>query len=273
MVAAISAVGILWIHEYGLEQEEQKPTSRFEKITVALKVLVENPKMKYMIGLNALFGFAAAFLNSYVNGEVVYSVLGSDDKVGSLNALTAASAAVSSLAFGKLAQYTGKGPVLMMGAVAFSWVGGAFLLRPNVANDWNIVWLVSVYVFQGIGRSTFEGTLRSTFADYFPKETVGAFANITLQNGMAATVGYYLSNSLKCSDEGIRGCTKFRNGTLHNVLAFEWLVVLTAVFAILGYWRASVLQNREEKDGEILGVASPGLLADEEEEEEVRRII
>jgi hypothetical protein len=43
---------------------------------------------------------------------------------------------------------------------------------------------------QGIGRATFEGTLKATFADFFSYEKEGAFANIILQNGLAGAVGY-----------------------------------------------------------------------------------
>jgi hypothetical protein len=41
-----------------------------------------------------------------------------------------------------------------------------------------------------MGRSTFEGTLKATFADYFSYEKEGAFANIILQNGLSGAIGY-----------------------------------------------------------------------------------
>ena len=47
-----------------------------------------------------------------------------------------------------------------------------------------------VYSLHGVGRATFEGTLKATFADYFPYEKEGAFANIILQNGLSGAIGY-----------------------------------------------------------------------------------
>jgi hypothetical protein len=59
--------------------------------------------------------------------------------------------------------------------------------------------------------------------------------------------------SLLC-DQPSRYCIEYSNGTLHDVLTFELLVVVSAVFAIVGYVRASMLfQSEQEREREQSG--------------------
>jgi hypothetical protein len=50
--------------------------------------------------------------------------------------------------------------------------------------------------------------------------------------------------SLLC-DVPSRYCIEYNNGTLHDVFTFELIVVLSAIAAIFGYVRASVLYQDE----------------------------
>jgi hypothetical protein len=102
-----------------------------------------------------------------------------------------------------------------------------------------------VYTLQGMGRATFESTLKATFADYFSYEKEGAFANIILQNGLSSAIGYILSFRLLCEKRS-KYCVEFSDGSLHNVLSFELLVIMSVIFAIGGLWRASILYKREQ---------------------------
>lgn len=102
-----------------------------------------------------------------------------------------------------------------------------------------------VYTLQGMGRATFESTLKATFADYFSYEKEGAFANIILQNGLSSAIGYILSFRLLCERKS-NYCVEFSDGSLHNVLSFELLVIMSVIFAIGGFWRASILYKREQ---------------------------
>jgi len=67
-------------------------------------------------------------------------------------------------------------------------------------------------------------------------------------------------------------CIEYSNGTLHDVLTFELIAVLSAILAVLGYWRASVLHRAEEERLSI-AAASPeeanhdGVVVDDDEEE------
>ena len=144
-----------------------------------------------MIGLNAVFGFTAAFLNSYINGQVVPVALNDPDSkyIGLLSSVVPMVAAGMSLLFGRISPIIGKGPILIFGALCFGGVVLPFIVQPD-AREYGWTALIAVYAFHGTGRATFEGTLRATFADYFAYENEGAFANIILQNGIASGIGY-----------------------------------------------------------------------------------
>ena len=257
IVAIISTTLMIFVQK--LVDEDTTPrtapqtSSIWYKATTAWRLLIQDQKMKYMIGLNAVFGFTSAFLTSYVNGTVVRYVLGSDTYVGLLTAWISFVAAVSSAFFGYVASTTKrKGIVLTVGALCFMCVGGSFIIFPNVSAEskqWTWWSLVGIYTLHGIGRATFEGTLKSTFADYFAYEKEGAFANIILQNGLSSSLGFALTFTLHCSarKQEIWGpyCVMNKDGSVHDVLTFEILIVITAFFAILGYHRASVIRDSE----------------------------
>ncbi len=193
LVALVSTLAMPLVYNYpSNENEETQTTSAFYKITAAAQLLWKDPKMKYMIGLNAVFGFASAFLNSYVNGQVVPVALNDPDAryIGVLSSWVSAVAAGMSLIFGRIAPFIGgKGPILILGSFCFFGVVVPFIIEPKAENyGWGL--LIMVYTFHGIGRATFEGTLKATFADYFPYEKEGAFANIILQNGLSGAIGY-----------------------------------------------------------------------------------
>ena len=220
------------------------------KATAAWQLLLQDRKMKYMIGLNAIFGLTSSFLTSYVNGTVVRSVLGTDTYVGILTAWVSCVAAASSLLFGSIATTSQhKGNILIVGAVCFMCVAGLFILFPDVTNQWNWMALVSIYTLHGVGRSTFEGTLKATFADYFGYEKEGAFANIILQNGLFSALGFSLTFTLHCSQRQQERwgpyCVVSKDGAVHDVLSFELLIVVVAVLAIFGYLRSSAIRRGE----------------------------
>jgi len=252
LVAVLSVVPMPFIRDYRStdSDDNESPASILDKVTVAGKLLIRDPKMKYMVGLNAVFGFTAAFLGSYVNGEVLPLALNdeNDTMIGVLTSWTAFTAALMSLIFGRLARNTGKSPILILGAICFLMVVLPFLVEPD-AHSYSWWSLLFVYTMQGVGRATFEGTLKATFADFFAYEKEGAFANIILQNGLAGAIGYFFTFSLLC-DKPSKYCIEYSNGSLHDVLTFELIVVISAIVAILGYIRADCIY-RSERNSEI----------------------
>ena len=190
-ITVVSTLCMPFVYNYPPSTDDAATTSTiFYKVTAAGQLLWKDPKMKYMIGLNAVFGFASAFLNSYVNGQVVPIALVNGERyIGVLSSWVSAVAAGMSLVFGRLGRL-GKGPILLLGACCFLGVVFPFVVQPDASHyGWGL--LILVYTFHGIGRATFEGTLKATFADYFPYEKEGAFANIILQNGLSGAIGYF----------------------------------------------------------------------------------
>jgi MFS family permease len=131
-------------------------------------------------------------------------------------------------------------------------IAGSFIIFPHVTDEshqWNWWSLVGVYTLHGVGRATFEGTLKSTFADYFAYEKEGAFANIILQNGLSSALGFALTFLLHCSarKQKLLGpyCVLNKDGSVHDVLTFVVIIVVTAFLAIFGYHRASTIRSNE----------------------------
>lgn len=247
-IAVLSTFGMFWVTNYPVPRG-RSGNNKFEtqlyKITAAFHLLLTDSKMKYLIGLNAVFGFSGAFLNSFVSGQVVRIALHDVESktVGIFVSWGAGVAALASIVFGKLAHDYGKGPVMLFGNLMFLGVVLPFVCKPNLTT-WTWQLLAFVYASQGIGRATFESTMKAVFADFFPYEKEGAFANIILQNGLFGSIGYILTFQLTCATRGPY-CIEYGNGTLHDVLSFELLVCIAAIVAVLGYWRASTLYFNE----------------------------
>lgn len=252
LVAVSSTVCMATVHNYPTIHDNVHRSIGY-KMTAAWQLLRHDEIMPCLVGLNALFGFAYPFVNSYVNGEVIHRVIPSDwnlHDVGLLSALSSAVAALCSLIFGSVTPWIGNGPILMGGAISFACVALLFIVYPNL-DHWGWIMLSAVYCFQGVGRSTVEGALRATYADFFPAEVEGAFANIILQNGIFTSLGFFLSFSVRCSHPGPY-CVEYKEGGLpHNVLVLELAVVISGVTAILGYWRANLLLFQAEQSNII----------------------
>ena len=241
VIAVVAAIGMMFVHKFSEEKGDDSKNLCY-KLTSAGRLLTNDPKMKYMIPMNAVFGFAASFLTAYVTGQVVH-VSGLDDYVGVLTAIPAGVAAALSLVLGPLASKTGKGPILIFGAVCFAALSSIFILKPGL-EGWGWGPLIFAFVLMGCGRATFEGTLRATFADFFSEDLPGAFANIILQSGLSSAFAFFAFPHLACETEGDY-CVAYKDGTLHNVFALELVVIVTAVLAILGYMRASCIHSAQ----------------------------
>merc|ERR1712232_538893 len=172
--------------------------------------------------------------------------------VGLYTAITSMVAAVASLLFGRLESshsraHVGKGFVLTAGALSYMAVALVCLVFPN-GNDWNYATLMLIYSLLGVGRATYEGTLRATFADLFPNEKEGAFGNIILFSGSASTIGYLLNVTgvLQC-EEASKYCMVYSDGSIRNVFLMEIVIIVIAVIAIPAFWRALWMFRKEQK--------------------------
>ena len=89
---------------------------------------------------------------------------------------------------------------------------------------------VLIYCLQGVGRATFEGTLKAEFAEKFDDEEA-AFGNIIFQNGLITTLGFVIAANNGCENVGDY-CIAFHDERLHNVLVLEVIIVCFAVLAV-----------------------------------------
>ena len=215
------------------------------KATASLNLLLSDPKMKYLALMPFLFGLSSSFSTSVINGEVVEDVLNDDDSafVGLFTALTSLVAAAMSFVFGWLESrhesvHLGKGLAMSIGGLCYFSVAVQFLVYPT-GSDWSVAGLAIIYTLLGISRATYEGTLRSVTADMYPDDGEGAFGNIILFGGSASTLGYVLSvtDVLRC-EQVSRYCVEYSDGSIHNVLVMEVLVIVMSVLAIPSFWRA-----------------------------------
>lgn len=226
-----------------------------QKLLAAWHLLRDDTKLKYLVGLNAAFGFSGAFVHSFVNGEVVRLVLQDDQSkyVGALSAWSAIVSSGMSLVFDYWSRrLSNQGAVQIVGCCAYLCIVLPFLLFPDLTGEdgpWGWGLLLLVYFMYGAGRSTFEGSLKAIFADFFPHEKEGAYSNIVLQSGLTSTVGFIVTYcGLPCSNESSSYCILYKDDTHHNVLVLELAVAITSILAIFGYLRAAQIFEREQKE-------------------------
>ena len=191
-----------------------------KKLFAALSLFGKDKKMPLMIGLNLAFGFASAYLTSYLNGTVVRRTKGWE-MIGYYSAITPVVAGALGMPLGWLGKSHGKSPVMMLGSVAFILMllpaVGPTKLPLEVISQTPI--LIGVYMLEGTARCVFEGANRAVFADFFFDQKEAAFANIVWQSGGASTIAFLFMSKID-----------------PEVIAY--LGMLFAVFSIPGYWAA-----------------------------------
>jgi len=252
LIASISTWGMVLVDDYGEEYRTESLTTIRYQLTAAIRLFVVSRKMKYMIGMVASFGLTSAFVNAYLNCEVVRLALGDDNStyVGILSAWISLVAAITSLL---LKRVQDRGVIVICGAISFFFVAFPFLIQPD-ASRWNIFGILIIYTLQGIGRATFESTLKAIFVDYFPAETAGAFSNISLHFGLSNAVGNVIAFRSRCYTESTYCVRYSSDGELHDIFGFELLICVTAILAIAGYCQASAIHRKEFVPEEVFNI-------------------
>lgn len=174
------------------EQPDGLPQENWLTKVRATCSLWGDPVIHLLAGVNVTFGFTAAYMNGYVNQEYTAPQLGTG-AVTMLAAMTPASAAVFSYAFGIAAGRFGKGCIVMIGATCFMLIPLLAYLAPF--EQWG-KGLVFLYLLMGAGRGVYESTNKGVFADFFPRDSVGAFANCMLQSTSALAISFFLGGIL-----------------------------------------------------------------------------
>ena len=82
--------------------------------------------------------------------------------------------------------------MVALGAARFGCFGVTTLIfSKETLGCWT--WSVALAVVFGAGRATWEGNFKSSVADDFHDATTAAFANVTVQSGLASTLGFLLN--------------------------------------------------------------------------------
>jgi len=166
-----------------------------ESATAALRLFRRSALCRLLVPTNLCFGLAAAYLNGSFLSAVVAAGMG-ERAVGAVSAVVVASAALLALPLGRLGRALGtQRPVVALGGACFGLFGVATLIFSKETLG---CWLASVglAVVFGAGRATWEGNFKSSVADDFHDAATAAFANVTVQSGLASTLGFLLNRSL-----------------------------------------------------------------------------
>lgn len=157
--------------------------------------LWRDPRIWLLGCTNVTFGLCAAFMNGYVNQHYVKdSPVLSAAVIGLLTAITAGVAGASAPVFKDLSGRFGQGAVVLLGSLCFLGIPLCVLLGSPQNWGWGIMIL---FVFQGLGRGVYESTNKVVFADFFPGNAAGAFANCMMQSCFAFAVCFFFSAALE----------------------------------------------------------------------------
>lgn len=224
----IGAFSMLLMARGAKDLRTQGPPQPWTAKIRAAASLWSDPALFLLSGSNLTFGFAAAFMNGYVNGHYTSPQLGTF-AVAMLAAFTALVAAVGSRLLGPLAAKSGKGVIVLFGAMCFLMIVLSFKLL-GCCDHWHWA-LVILYLLQGIGRAVYESTNKGVFTDFFPNDAVGAFANCMMQSSLSFALSFFLSSILS-------------GPTLENI------IFVLAIFTPVGYATARCLRRRRQEQTE-----------------------
>jgi len=237
------------VTQYSNKEVKKSTRASFAVETASVPLLFwTDRKMRHIIPFCVLFPLTSSFVTSFVNEEVLLVVSKDNDTIyiKLIGSVVTIIAAVASVPFARLAQRTGNGVVFVVGCVAFALTSLLFVVMPDL-EGWNVWRLLVVYGLQGIGRATFEGNLRAEFAIIFFHDEASAFANIVLWGGIFSTIGFLLTTNLGCPKVSTYCIKYYHDGSLHNVLLYELLVLTSTVLAIGGLLRLSSILKSEER--------------------------
>lgn len=227
IIAVASAIGMAFIRNMAPQDSNgssaNNPQKRFttDKALGAIKLLTSDRKMLYMWFPCISFGILAGFINYHINGDIVKNADGiGKDYIGFFGATVAGVAAISSLVFGWLSTRYGKGIFLLLGQVCFGLEALVVIAVPSSTLE-AFAPLFLLYALHGMGRATFEQTMRATFADIWDDKALQpyAFANIIISNGGATAVCFFVFPYISGFAMGLLGVIASICGIIGYIMA------------------------------------------------------
>jgi len=232
----LATLGMTQAHN--LKRDSNGQTTRPLHKVFAVVSLWRDPLIWLLSPTNLTFGFAAAYMNSYVNHNFAAKELGVT-LVTSMAAVTSFVAALLSPVWGAVSLSVGKGFTMNGGAACFFCIPCCILVL-GCCTGWGW-WIILLYLFQGSGRAVYESTNRAMFADFFPAaETEGAFANCMFQSSCSFALSFFLQ----------------------TVLSGRSLAIVVMVLAVLipvDYQLALVIQQRRQRKREEALIQAPSM--------------
>jgi hypothetical protein len=262
LVGVLSAMGMTTIQSVSAEKTEPLSLeSVMKKSGLALGLIASDPKMLFLLPTEIAFGFASAFLNSYISPKVIKPIVGKAT-IGYFAGIVAGVACIVSAGGGAVVKKTGlKWPNMLVGGFCFVCMSGIFLVTKS--DEWNksqVPILALIYALQGVGRGIFESTNKAVVADFFGDRAPAAFANVIWSSGGASAVGYFWFTSMvkdvpNCGSAGHEKCcsgTHFNldpNSQGHplckgvkeqaGICCFSAIAGIVFFFVALGYQKAN----------------------------------
>lgn len=196
------------------------------KMAMGGELFVKSRTLKLLAPLQLVFGFCSAVLNIYVNGIIAKAAVGKAN-IGYLGTMIAVTATLLSPVYAILTKKSGKGPLMIFGALNFTMIAGVLLIIPEKQLEglgWGIMF---IYILQGSGRAVFEGTNKAVFAEFFPDNQEAAFANVIFQSGLSSSFAFFFFHYF-------------------SVVAQAIITVVTGVAAMIGLVLAFQTHAREQ---------------------------
>lgn len=209
MYAALALVALVVLSVFGEDVRARGAPGRPSLCAKASTALAMwgDPTIWLLSGSNFTFGFAAAYLNGYINSTWLTEALGEggSDFIGFLGAVIALVATLSSAMYGRINTALGsKTPVFVFGSMCyFALAALTFITAPDGKGPGGWGWgIVVFYILHGLGRGVYESTNKGIFTDYYPgQKSMGAFANCMMQNTAAGTIGFIMGAASVDKDE------------------------------------------------------------------------
>lgn len=168
-----------------------------EKTTAVIGLWGRRPTVLLLSFIQITFGLCSSLMTEEVTGNLIPQAYPQDKViVGSLmGTLVAFVAGALQLPSKMIRARVGRVPLILVGILAFicetALIGGLSSTRLGQLRH-----LTSLYVLQGVGRSSFEGTNKALFADFFPEDASAAFSSIVFFNGAASALAYFIFPAL-----------------------------------------------------------------------------
>lgn len=156
--------------------------------------LLRSAPLRYLIPYQLCFGFAASFVNTYINAVVVAGQQG-DGYIGFLAGAATITAVILAAPYAYIANNVKAGMwyVMIFGGCCFLYAGIAALsMSVEQLGTWQS--LVPFFIIHGAARGVWENTNKAVIADYFADQTMrdSAYAAVYCSSGLTGAIGFLL---------------------------------------------------------------------------------